>query len=108
MSTATPRLHVRASQILRKKKIWIAPILLAAVFTGVMATVYERAWLASAVIGVMAVIALAAAVVLGLRGDTEVMQEGRGVLSSSQVCGGFEGEPSLNFLLALAGITIPH
>jgi hypothetical protein len=40
MTTAPPSLHVRASQILRNKKIWIAPILLAAVFTGVMATAY--------------------------------------------------------------------
>jgi YhgE/Pip-like protein len=40
VSTPTPSLHVRASQVLRQKKIWIAPILLAAVFTAVMATVY--------------------------------------------------------------------
>jgi YhgE/Pip-like protein len=40
MSTPTPSLPVRASQVLRQKKIWIAPILLAAVFTAVMATVY--------------------------------------------------------------------
>jgi len=31
---------VRAVQVLRNKKIWIAPILLGAVFTAVMATVY--------------------------------------------------------------------
>jgi hypothetical protein len=37
MTAATPSLHVRASQVLRNKKIWIAPILLAAVFTAVMA-----------------------------------------------------------------------
>ncbi len=40
MSAPTPSLHVRAGQVLRNKKIWIAPILLAAVFTAVMATVY--------------------------------------------------------------------
>jgi YhgE/Pip-like protein len=40
MSAPTPSLPVRAVQVLRNKKIWIAPILLAAVFTAVMATVY--------------------------------------------------------------------
>jgi hypothetical protein len=40
MTMATPSLQVRASQVLRNKKIWIAPILLAAVFAAVMATVY--------------------------------------------------------------------
>jgi YhgE/Pip-like protein len=40
MTTPAPSLPVRASQVLRQKKIWIAPILLAAVFTAVMATVY--------------------------------------------------------------------
>jgi len=40
MNTPTPTLHVRASQVLRKKKIWIAPVLLASVFTVVMATLY--------------------------------------------------------------------
>ena len=40
MSTPTPRLHVRASQVLRARKIWIAPILIASVFVAVMATVY--------------------------------------------------------------------
>jgi YhgE/Pip-like protein len=40
MSMPPPGLPVRASQVLRHKKIWIAPILLAALFTAVMATVY--------------------------------------------------------------------
>src|ERR1700729_129942 len=40
MTPPTPSLHVRAVQVLRNKKIWIAPILLAAAFTAVMATVY--------------------------------------------------------------------
>ena len=40
MTTPSPSLHVRARQVLRNKKIWIAPILLAAAFTAVMATVY--------------------------------------------------------------------
>jgi YhgE/Pip-like protein len=40
MSTPAPRLHVRASQVLRARKIWIAPILIASVFVAVMATVY--------------------------------------------------------------------
>jgi YhgE/Pip-like protein len=40
MSTPAPSLHVRASQVLRNRKIWIAPILVAALFTAVMAVVY--------------------------------------------------------------------
>ena len=40
MSTPSPGLHVRASQVLQKNKIWIAPLLLASVFTVVMATLY--------------------------------------------------------------------
>ena len=40
MSAPTPSLHVRAVQVLQSRKIWIAPILLAAVFTALMATVY--------------------------------------------------------------------
>jgi len=36
----TPRLHVRASQVLRARKIWIAPILTASVFAALMAAVY--------------------------------------------------------------------
>jgi YhgE/Pip-like protein len=40
MSAAAPSLHVRALQVLRNRKIWIAPILLAAAFTTLMATVY--------------------------------------------------------------------
>jgi YhgE/Pip-like protein len=40
MTNPTPNLPVRAAQILRIRKIWIAPILLAAVFTALMATVY--------------------------------------------------------------------
>ena len=40
MNTPTPSMHVRAVQVLRNRKIWIAPILLAAAFTTLMATVY--------------------------------------------------------------------
>ncbi len=40
MNTPTPSIHVRAVQVLRNSKIWIAPILLAAAFTTLMATVY--------------------------------------------------------------------
>ena len=44
MSTSTPssspRLYVRARQILRSRKIWIVPILTASVFAALMATVY--------------------------------------------------------------------
>ncbi|MGH2873302.1 MAG: YhgE/Pip domain-containing protein, partial [Solirubrobacteraceae bacterium] len=36
----TPKLDVRARQVLRSRKIWIAPILLAVVFAAVMATFY--------------------------------------------------------------------
>jgi YhgE/Pip-like protein len=35
-----PRLHVRARQVLRTRKIWIAPILLASVFVTLMAAIY--------------------------------------------------------------------
>jgi YhgE/Pip-like protein len=37
---STPRLHVRASQVLRARKIWIVPILTASVFAALMAAVY--------------------------------------------------------------------
>src|ERR1700722_2076019 len=40
METPPPSLHVRAVQVLRIRKIWIAPILLAVVFTALMAAVY--------------------------------------------------------------------
>ncbi len=40
MSTPIPALHVRALQVLRNRKIWIAPILFASAFTTLMATVY--------------------------------------------------------------------
>ena len=40
MTKPPPRLHIRASQILRIRKIWLAPILLASIFTVVMAIVY--------------------------------------------------------------------
>jgi YhgE/Pip-like protein len=36
----TPRLHIRAGQILRARKIWIVPILTASVFAAAMAAVY--------------------------------------------------------------------
>jgi len=38
--TSSPRLHVRAAQILRAKKIWIVPIVTAGVFAAAMAAVY--------------------------------------------------------------------
>ena len=38
--SSRPRLHVRASQALRTRKIWIAPILTASVFAALMAAVY--------------------------------------------------------------------
>ena len=38
--TSSAPLHVRARQVLRSRKIWIAPILTASVFAAVMATVY--------------------------------------------------------------------
>ncbi|HTU84047.1 MAG TPA: DUF3533 domain-containing protein [Solirubrobacteraceae bacterium] len=37
---STPRLRVRASQVLRARKIWIVPILTASVFAALMAAVY--------------------------------------------------------------------
>jgi hypothetical protein len=42
MTTPAPSLPVRASQVLRRKQIWIAPILLAAAFTTVVATTSAR------------------------------------------------------------------
>jgi YhgE/Pip-like protein len=39
-ASSSPGLHVRARQVLRAKKIWIVPILVASVFAAVMATVY--------------------------------------------------------------------
>jgi len=38
--SSSPRLHVRAREVLRARKIWIVPILTASVFAALMATVY--------------------------------------------------------------------
>jgi uncharacterized phage infection (PIP) family protein YhgE len=40
MSNRIPSLHVARGRVCETEKVWIAPSLLAAVFTAVMATVY--------------------------------------------------------------------
>jgi hypothetical protein len=38
--SAAPSMHIRASQILKVRKIWMIPLILASLFIALMATIY--------------------------------------------------------------------